>query len=127
MGSQQKKDSLKQMLLDEMRLHDNEGVVQENDCKESQGKANKKKDFYEFDSDEECISKDIIESEASAYLGNAKKLDCLHKYPIIKRLFLKYNTTIPSIAPIERLFSLGSLVSTSKRNRLTDARLKSFC
>ena len=58
------------MLLDEMQLHDDEGVVQENDCKESQGKANKKKDFYKFDSDEECVSKDTIESEASAYLGS---------------------------------------------------------
>ena len=122
--SQQKKDSLKQMLLDEMRLYDDESVVQENNCKESLGKANKKKDFYEFNSDEECISKDTIESEANAYLGNAKKLDCLHKYLIIKKLFLKYNTTIPSSAPVERLFSLGSLVLTPKRNRLTDARFE---
>ena len=106
--TQHKKDTLKQMLLDEKRLCDD--VVVEEDCKDSQAKANKKKDFYEFDSDEECVSEDTIELEASAYLSNAKNLDCLHKYPVIKRLFLKHNTTIPSSAPVERPFSLGSLV-----------------
>ena len=102
-------------------MYENDDVVKENDCKESQGKANKRN---KFDSNKECISKDTIDPEASAYLDNAKKLDCLHKYLIVKGLFLKYNTTIPSSAPVERLFSLGSLVLTPKRNRLTDARFE---
>ena len=50
-----------------------------------------------------------LDTEANDYLSNAKKLDCLHKYPTIKKLFLKYYTKIPSSAPVERLFSLGSL------------------
>ena len=43
METQHKKDALKQMLLDEKRLCDD--VVVEEDCKDLQAKANKKKDF----------------------------------------------------------------------------------
>ena len=62
--------------------------------------------------------------EAARYLGNAKTLGCLNKCPTIKKMFLKYNTTLPSSAPVERLFSLGNLVLTAKRNKLTDARFE---
>ena len=44
----------------------------------------KKERFFDFESDKESITEDTVELEASAYLSNAKKIDCLHKYPILK-------------------------------------------
>ena len=63
-----------------------------------------------------------LESEVAEYFKNVKHLDCLDKYPKIRRLFLRYNVTILSSAPVERLFSLGSLVLSSRRNGLTDQK-----
>ena len=37
-----------------------------------------------------------MEVEAANYLSTAKELNCLHKYPIIKLLFLKYNIYDPN-------------------------------
>ena len=59
--------------------------------------------------------------EYSQYLEDpATKLRMLHKYPNVKALFLKYNTPIPSSAPVERLYSFGGLMHTGKRNHLSD-------
>ena len=47
-------------------------------------------------------------------------LDSLHKFPTIKKMFMKYNSAIPSSALVERLFSYAGMVLTKKRGCMTD-------
>lgn len=59
--------------------------------------------------------------QALTFLNSPKKeISVLEDYPIVKQVFLKYNTTIPSSAPVERLFSEAIQVLTHRRNRLGD-------
>ena len=102
-------------------------VENEDDAAQSRAEQNgpnqRKDHYYDFPSDDESMtSTDTVEVKAANYLSTTKELDCLHRYPIIKSLFLKYNTTLPSSAPVER--RLGNMVLTPKRNRLVDARFE---
>ncbi|XP_071577520.1 uncharacterized protein [Temnothorax nylanderi] len=47
-------------------------------------------------------------------------LDILNQFPQVKQLFIKYNTCIPSSAPVERLFSYATMMNIAKYNRLSD-------
>jgi hypothetical protein len=63
-----------------------------------------------------------VKMEAMHYLDNpSKELSSLLAYPHVKATFVKFNTTLPSSAPVERLFSIGGLIATPRRNRLSDA------
>ena len=55
-------------------------VVQERNTE--QDAVSQKKNFYEFDSDEEEC-RDPVEAEAAEYFSTAKTIDCLHKFPTI--------------------------------------------
>uniref|UniRef100_A0A8C9Y7A9 HAT C-terminal dimerisation domain-containing protein n=1 Tax=Sander lucioperca TaxID=283035 RepID=A0A8C9Y7A9_SANLU len=71
--------------------------------------ASSEEDFFSFDA--------LPSATADALI--------LHQFPRIKKIALRYNAPTPSSAPVERLFSLGSLVLTPKRNRrLGDGRFQ---
>ena len=67
----------------------------------------------------------VVETEASSYLADPdRSLGMLHKYPLVKSAFIRFNTTIPSSAPVERLFSIGGQIETARRNRLSDTNFE---
>ena len=76
--------------------------------------------FFLFD--KACESK-VSDAEVQA-LNYLKDQDtsfgCLTKYPVVKKTFMKYNTTLPSSAHIERLFSFAGMINNAKRYRLSD-------
>lgn len=62
-----------------------------------------------------------VMEEIQKYIeGKGKSLECLQEFPRVKQLFLKYNTTLPSTAPVQRLFSQKGNLVTTQRNFLTD-------
>ena len=51
---------------------------------------------------------------------NDVTVETLHKYNVVKQMFLRFNASLPSSAPVERLFSVAGLIETPRRNRLSD-------
>lgn len=47
-------------------------------------------------------------------------LELLNLYPSIKKVFIRFNTPLPSSAAVERLFSYASMFNVPKFNRLND-------
>uniref|UniRef100_A0A8C1X9L2 BED-type domain-containing protein n=1 Tax=Cyprinus carpio TaxID=7962 RepID=A0A8C1X9L2_CYPCA len=79
-------------------------------------------DFFDFENQPtESFS---AENEVTDYLRSGYELEILNQFPNLKKMYIKYNAPAPSSAPVERLFSLGGLVLSPKRNRLCDRRFE---
>ena len=65
--------------------------------------------------------KNLTSIEVLQYLEDPNtNLESLHRYPKIKSVFLKFNTSLTSSAPVERLFSFASIILQGRRGRVTD-------
>lgn len=109
------------MVIDELLRNENEIVLEEKPNSEPHDKW---ESFYGFDSGDDLCATTDVESEVMEFLRSAKSLECLTKFPKIKQLFLKFNTTIPSSAPVERLFSLDNIVFNPRWNRLSGGKFQ---
>ena len=62
-----------------------------------------------------------LELQAMSYLqDNRLTLQSLDDYPAVKSVFIRYNTALPSSAPVERLFSFVGMIHSPKRGSLSD-------
>ncbi|KAK3920917.1 General transcription factor IIF subunit 1 [Frankliniella fusca] len=65
------------------------------------------------------LNENTARLEALTYLEDKDQdYSIQHKYPIVKRVFIKYNVKLPSSALVERLFSAGGQVLTPRRGHL---------
>ena len=65
-----------------------------------------------------------VEKECINYLSDTDtetELTMLSRYTRIKTVFTKYKTTLPSSAPVERLFSSAGQIEVLCRNLLSDS------
>lgn len=80
--------------------------------------------FFDWLTAPNSNSRDVTD-EVSEYL--ASPLTCLNSldnFPMIKKVFLKFNTPLPSSSTIERVFNYGGMLNDAKRNRINPRNLE---
>lgn len=61
-----------------------------------------------------------IEVEVAQYFSDPRKeINILNEYRFIRAAFYRYNTTLSSSAPVERVFSQSLMIFTPRRNRIS--------
>ena len=71
-----------------------------------------------------------IESSPARLVNDYLESDCyelslLKTMPIMEKIFRKFNTTLPSSAPVERLFSSAGGIFSKRRQLLKDESFRS--
>ena len=102
---------IRELVKQEDVLHENEVEPEDNDS------------FFDFEQQKFDEGKPplAMSIECLSYLDDKSScLQSLHKYPVVKKVFLRYNTPLSSSAPVEKLFGVADQVHSPSRSRLCD-------
>ena len=78
--------------------------------------------------DDDFFATQNTQTRHLAYLNDpSTDVHMLQKHPQIKELFIKYNTVLPSSAPVERLLSTASVILTKHQTVYLTLCLKNCC
>ena len=86
-------------------------------------------DLFDFGEEADCFQDESpvlanvsSELEVLYYLKEKCTTDysVLDKFPIVRKLFFRYNTPLPSSAPVERFFCYATMYDIPRFNRMTD-------
>lgn len=97
---------------DEIEATENDNITTENDDFFISFSANRNTRRNSIDN--------LIETEVAQYLIDPRTTtNILNEYRFIRAVYYKYNTTLSSSAPVERVFSQSLMIFTPRRNRIS--------
>ena len=117
-----KKDSCRELFIQAVRACDSSSNSSTDHAAQAQGNA-ELDDFFDFGTTESTdAAVNAVDRKCINYLSdNDTELTMLARYSRIQKVFMKFNTTLPSSAPVERLFSTAGQIEVPRCNLLSDS------
>lgn len=117
-----KKEQCREIFIQAVRRYHDETQSQRPVSNQDPSTSLQADDFFQFhDTAAAEIAESEVDKECISYLSdNSKDIHMLQRYYLIRPVFVKYNTTLPSSAPVERLFSTAGQIEVPRRNCLSD-------